>query len=352
MRSYQFYGHANWILILAISLICFSQILGQDKVIADDTLSLFQWIQKNDVDQITIITDFNRLKKKMKDREYQEGLLLLPKGTENDTLNIRVRPRGNQRQVVCSFPPLKIKIDPDELEERGLSDIKSYKLVTHCKSAKSFRSVVYRELLAYKLYNVVTDTCLQAETLTINYIDPENGKVQEDQWGFILESKKDFAARTGGRIIDRKRSHPVQNEDYQTVFMSMFQYMIANTDWTFYNLHNLFLVKYEQFPKTVPIAYDFDYSGLVDAKYAVPFEKFDIKKVTDRLYLDICRDRPIIQSVINHFLSKEEEIITVCQEFEDLDESNKKEVIRFMNKFFKTLKNKKELDRVFRSTCD
>ena len=45
--------------------------------------------------------------------------------------------------------------------------------------------------------------------------------------------------------------------------MEFFQYMIANTDWSLSNKHNLELVKVPARDKVIALPYDFDYSGFV-----------------------------------------------------------------------------------------
>ena len=49
----------------------------------------------------------------------------------------------------------------------------------------------------------------------------------------------------------------------------MFQYMIANTDWSTTFLHNAKLIQLNDTKKYIPLAYDFDMAGFVDAPYAV-----------------------------------------------------------------------------------
>ena len=59
--------------------------------------------------------------------------------------------------------------------------------------------------------------------------------------------------------------------------------MIGNTDWAVPNNHNVKLI-YDKERKLAPplvVPYDFDYSGLVDASYAVPNEVIGTEKVTE-----------------------------------------------------------------------
>ena len=63
--------------------------------------------------------------------------------------------------------------------------------------------------------------------------------------------------------------------------------MIGNTDWSVPNQHNCKVlsgmnIEHSDLGTIVP--YDFDYSGLVDADYAVPYEGLALESVRERRY--------------------------------------------------------------------
>ena len=64
--------------------------------------------------------------------------------------------------------------------------------------------------------------------------------------------------------------------------MMLFEYMIGNTDWSTYALHNMELVRKED-GDHLPIPYDFDFSGLVNTIYANPDPKLGIASVTSAI---------------------------------------------------------------------
>ncbi len=55
----------------------------------------------------------------------------------------------------------------------------------------------------------------------------------------------------------------------QAILVDVFQYLIGNTDWSGVEMHNMELF---QTPAGVyaTIPYDFDFSGIIDARYAEP----------------------------------------------------------------------------------
>ncbi|MFC2096584.1 hypothetical protein ACFLQ3_02680 [Bacteroidota bacterium] len=46
-------------------------------------------------------------------------------------------------------------------------------------------------------------------------------------------------------------------------------------------------------PDLIPVPYDFDFAGLVNADYANPAEVLDIENVTERYFLGLCRPNSI-----------------------------------------------------------
>jgi hypothetical protein len=76
---------------------------------------------------------------------------------------------------------------------------------------------------------------------------------------------------------------------------AMFEHMIGNHDWSLRAgpkgsdcCHNNELIGTLAPGQTIPIPYDFDFSGLVDTPYATPPAALDITDVTERHYAGYC----------------------------------------------------------------
>ena len=122
------------------------------------------------------------------------------------------------------------------------------------------------------------------------YVDEATKKPVASRMALFIEDDDDVARRMEGRTIETQKL-VFRQVDYDTAtLMTIFEYMIGNTDMSMYLLHNVVLV---QTPKkvTYPVPYDFDYSGLVDARYAIPAKQFNITSVRDRVYRGPCRTR-------------------------------------------------------------
>lgn len=94
--------------------------------------------------------------------------------------------------------------------------------------------------------------------------------------------------------------------------IALFQYMIGNTDWSVMNNHNVkeIISKKTALQGHLQCLYDFDYSGLVNAEYAIPSEALGIEKVTDRIYRGYTRTSEEIQNALALF--QEKRIACIC----------------------------------------
>lgn len=119
--------------------------------------------------------------------------------------------------------------------------------------------------------------------------------------------------------------------------MAIFCYMIGNTDWSVPNQHNckvLSSMSYSGSNLGVIVPYDFDYSGLVDTDYAVPYEKLGIESVRERLYLGLCRSEDVFINALKEFSDKKEEFYKVINNFTLLSEKERKRMTEYLDSFY------------------
>ena len=99
------------------------------------------------------------------------------------------------------------------------------------------------------------------------------------------------------------------------------------------------------FPYTVP--YDFDFAGLVNAHYAIPAPELSITSVRERLYRGFPRKMEEIQRVLDLFREKKEAINNLIMNFELLSLRYRKEMIDYLDDFYKTIESKSLVKRIF-----
>lgn len=233
-----------------------------------------------------------------------------------ETYPIRLSARGITRRLklTCSFPPLRVDFAQKPAATSLFAKQGRLKLVTHCQNQEGFQQHLLLEYSAYRIFNLISPVSFRARLATVDYAEP-NGKVATTRWGFFLEDLDDVAHRNGmarAQVGDRILSS--QLDPRQAARMALFEYMIGNLDWSMRAgpqgegcCHNGRLIagKGSAF---VPVPYDFDYSGLVDAPYAVPPDGIPVRSVKTRYYQGYCRFNSEVVAAAAEFRAKRPEI--------------------------------------------
>lgn len=230
------------------------------------------------VKTFTLTTDWRPL---LKDRTetapaHLATLTFLDNQHQTVMLPLTLKVRGNFRrnQANCTFPPLLIDFPKKATRKTLFAHQNRLKLVTHCQVDEW----VVREFLVYKLYNLLTDLSFQAQLARVTYADSTSKRSAETHWAFLLEDDDDLAKRNRMKISSVKQTTMVYTDSLQTATMAVFEYMIGNTDWSVPYLHNIILVD-KGGHYTLPVPYDFDHAGIVDASYARPPEQLGLQSV-------------------------------------------------------------------------
>jgi len=263
---------------------------------------------------------------------------------QTGSLDIKIRSRGNTRRKkeFCSFSPLRLNFPKKKTSNTTFEGQNVLKLVTHCNKASHFEQNTILEYLIYRAFNVLTDTSFKVRPALINYIYDDKKGESMQKFAFFIEREKLLAGRLGG--VERKpdRIRPDRLDPYQTCLVDIFQYMIGNTDYSIYERHNVVIISdsgglYPPFP----VPYDFDWSGVVSARYAVPNPKINTKDVTERVYRGVKQAPEILDHTIRRFNEKKEEIYSVFEDFELLDDKEKRRVIRYLDDFYRVINNER-----------
>ena len=294
------------------------------------------------------------VKEKYKD-QYQKALLTYH---FNDSVElertIHIKARGEFRKTYCLFPPIKINLKKSKIQYGGMKGVTSLKFVTHCRPSQKYEQYVLKEYLIYKLYNLLTDYSFRVKLMQIRYIDTGSRKPKEYlRYGFIIEDIDMLAERSNTIEV---KINTISQKYIDRVSMNrvaLFQYFIGNTDWSVPELHNLKLLKLNDPLKVTPfvVPYDFDYSGFVNASYAIPNEIFEIDNVTKRLFLGICRSSEEYNASIKEFLAQKDSIYHTIREFEYLNDQTKKKILKYIDEFYTIIESESLIRRKIIATC-
>ncbi len=297
------------------------------------------------------ITSF--IKNKVKG-EYLVAELLIHYKDYSATKTIRLKARGNNRRDICFFPPIYLNFKTDPIKNSELKGIKKIKLITHCSSSKSYTNYILKEYLVYKLYNILSDYSFRVKLLNMKYIDTGKKERNYDRFGILIEPLDLLIKRTGSIEIESKFVKGENVIEEEADLVSLFQYMIGNTDWRIKGGHNIKFMKLmtKVTPKVTPVPYDFDYAGFVGTHYSHPQEWTSIEDVRQREYMGYCRnsDEEYLKT-INKFIAKKDEILETINSFSYIDERERKSLVKYIESFYKEIENPKYILSVLKNQC-
>lgn len=293
---------------------------------------------------IKLSFSIKELKKLTNDSTYINTSLgyLDQDGSQND-IQVELRVRGYFRLKNCYFPPLKVKIKKSESKGTLFEGNKELKLVIQCSDKKGTNDYIIKEYLAYRLYELISTYHYDTRLVKVSLVETKGSQEKNfELMGFFIEDTKKVAKRNGGDVMKRN-VHPMAQDPMESVHNAFFQYMIGNTDFSTYARHNEKLLFVDK--KIVPLPYDFDMSGLVNANYASISAAGDnplpISSVRERYYRGFKRDPKIIAQVRQEFINKKFQVIEVIDSLEPLFENPKEfsYAKTYLMDFYKVMEN-------------
>ncbi|MDT8401262.1 MAG: hypothetical protein RQ743_06180 [Bacteroidales bacterium] len=344
-------------LMIFLSLLLFNCIpaFSQDDPLPD-TLTLSQddiqgLFDREEALDISIKFDVTEYMRKKPD-EYMDAVITFYNDDDDSvSYDIRLRSRGERRREICAFPPIRLNFKNTNTIYDDIDSMTNIKMVTHCNLPSAYDDYVIKEYLIYKMYNLVTDYSFRVRLLRVNYIDTGKKGRFYRKYGFLIEPMNLLEDRLDVMELE---NIPLR---YNTMVpdmldrMAIFQYMIGNTDWQLITYHNMKVVKKLEEQLGIPIPYDFDYSGFINASYAVPHELFPIKDVRERFYMGPCRPDSVYKRILQEFMDNREAFYSVKDRCELISERTAKYVNDYLDGFFNLLE-KDRLINVFSLECE
>lgn len=283
---------------------------------------------------------------------------------ESQVFQIELSPRGFSRRSggICTFPPLRLDFDKPALRGSLLQGQNRLKLVTRCRNGANYEQLTVLEYTAYRLYNVLTPYSFRVRPARVTYRDSAGRRREETQFNFLIEDVDDVAARNRHVALevlaDEVRSSQLSAE--QSAIVGLYQYMIANLDWDMVSghageecCHNGKLLARSETSRenVIPIPYDFDYSGFVNAPYAIPPEGLGVANVRTRYYRGLCRHNDQLPAAIELFRSRRDQLFAVIDGETRLTDARRRSARQFLEAFFEVLDNPERVQRQLVDRC-
>ncbi|GHA77772.1 hypothetical protein GCM10007389_34470 [Pontibacter akesuensis] len=285
------------------------------------------------------------LKDRGDDRVYHPATIWYKDSTGTRVAQaLKVKVRGNRRRdpSVCGFPPLMLNFSRSTVENTVFGKVNKLKLVTHCTGEE----YVLREYLAYKMYNILTDSSFRVRLCQVTYEDVQGKKKSETKYAFLVEDEDALAERLNATVLPDELVVGMRGTHLpSTAVLTFFQYMIGNTDWSVPYRHNIKVLNINAF--AIPVPYDFDYAGCVSAPYAAPPPELEISSVKERLFRGYSYPDTVYAQVRNLFNLRKAALYGLYQNADLLEEKSSKSTLKYLDEFYTTLNNAKKFERSF-----
>jgi len=213
-------------------------------------------------------------------------------------------------------------------------------LVLPCQSGNGANLLVMKEFICYQLYEPVTTYTFNTRLVDITLRDVSGKHTKVYQLtGVFIEDDDAAARRLNATPMDAPKINPLQLQDTSVLRFDLFQYMVANTDFSTTFSHNVKIIKTDD-GRYIPLPYDFDMAGFVNAPYATFDASLGIRSVYERVYKGYCRNETVTEFVRQEFIGLEPEINNVIDRYKNYFEPKEFTALRkYMSEFFTTMKN-------------
>ncbi len=294
----------------------------------------------HDLIEFTLETDYGRLRgDRTQDSEYRPAILRM---TDDEgraqTIDIRVRTRGNFRLTNCRFPPLRINFPRTRMGGTVFDGQNGIKLVSHCRDRDDDEQNVIEEYLVYRTFNLLTDESFRVRLARITYADGEDDDDPVVRYAFFIEEAEAMAERLGALYLEIRQASPRDFGAEQAVRVSVFQYMVGNTDWSMVSFHNTEVLQNSE-GVYVPVPYDFDWTGFVSARYARPDERLRIRNVRQRIYRGFCRPNFDFSAVYSQFVEIRTDLEALYTGQDGLEEGNRRDAVEYIDDFYEDIES-------------
>ncbi len=255
---------------------------------------------------------------------------------------VLVKVKGRNRARHCEVPPYKIRVYPQTVTGTVLAGQRVLRLFSHCRDVLSYEHRAVEEYLVYRTLNLLTDWSLRARLVRMTYRDTDLDRV-ETYFAVITENVGQLAARTGWQEVNAAAVGPRAIEPNQAALLGLFNLLIGNTDFSVLRgppgeecCHNVGLIGSPGGP-TIPVPYDFDSAGIVDAPYAEPSPELPITSVRVRHYRGLCVHDNYIPGLLERFMAHRGAIEALYRGQAGLDANRLEDTLEYLAEFYELI---------------
>jgi hypothetical protein len=293
-------------------------------------------------------------------RLYMDGSLSYKSaGDVTERLNLTVRTRGNFRRLNCAHPPLRLNFKKKGNVGTLFEKQDKLKLVGPCKTTSRYQEYIGLEYLVYQIWQLVSPHHFKTRLVELSYVDTDKKRKPWSSTTFVIEDIDDVAKRSGRKRLNQPKVKRQQMNLEHTALLEVFQLLIGNSDYSTIAgppgdgcCHNArLIVKKGQETDIIPVPYDFDVSGFVDAPYAVPAEQYPINSVRQRYFTGWCKEPARFKTAVSKFKTHKTEINNLISNTNLITDRSKKRTLIYVEKFYEILDDPKRVEKEIISRC-
>lgn len=311
-----------------------------------DLPSVFERLTQQEAAKMTLETDLTTIISNKKTNQYFPGSLITADGK---TYKIELRPRGKYRRKVAEIPPLKIKFKKKELNAEGLDTLNEIKLVLPCYDNALGDELIVKEYIIYRMFEKLTGASIRARLIRLTIRDTHVEKSKKTMLAILVEHDEELLARLNARPVEEYGIPADSLMTHQAALVSMFEYMIGNTDWEVSMMRNVRLIRSstDSTGKVLVIPYDFDFSGLVSAPYSSPASETGLKTVRDRFLISNGIKTADLKKAAKILKASKKDLYALCNS-KYLSSAATLEMRDYLDTFFNVLEESDEIPQILK----
>ena len=264
------------------------------------------------------------------------------------SIPVELNARGHFRRQArnCDFPPIEWRAKKSDVQGTLFQGNTKMKITTNCRPGNDdFQQYILSEYAVYRIHQLISPIHFRTRLAHITYKDSAGPKSSPDvvTYGFFIEDEDEMAKQNKMVVFKQTGALFEDLEPRQLMTTMLFEYMIGNTDVSIAARHNIVVLRDSLTQNLYPISYDYDWSGLVNPRYAFPDPKLKIKRVTDRLHRGPCKTLAEWKPVFAQFLAKRAAVDSVYASLATYMKPNRiKDAKDFLNDFWKTISDDRQ----------
>jgi hypothetical protein len=273
-------------------------------------------------------------------------------------IELTMTTRGKSRLELCQFPPLSADFKKQQRKGTLFAGQKKLKIATLCKNNDTYLRYLLQEYGIYRAFNALTEKSFRVRMINATYRDLEGKQKDLTASAFFIESDDEVADRLGMQTQDVSIINPPQLDPEHASLSALFQYLVANTDWSSLRgpgeegcCHNgKVLVRPGSASGWLVIPYDFDQSGIINTKYSMPADGLGIRSVRQRIYRGRCLHLDKLDSVIALFNARRANIEAALLPAE-LQGKFRNATVEYIDEFYRIINDPAQRMEQIESRC-